>query len=139
VRLDHLLSKEHHYRPGSVCMDGSGVCGSKPIAQAFVLRWVLMGGISTNQFFGMAFRSCPGASTAPVPLWCGCWERAGVWWRGVVFGALLGPEATGPGFVVFGCGFWYLGVSGFLSVPVMCWLSLLGVVGVWGVRVGVVV
>lgn len=51
-----------------------------------------------------------------------------------MFGALLGPEATGPGFVVFGCGFWYLGVSGFLSVPVMCWLSLRGwlVCGVCG-------
>lgn len=139
MRLDHLLSKEHHYRPGSVCMDGSGVCGSKAHC-AGVRSAVGAHGWNINEsVFGMAFRSCPGASTAPVPLWCGCWERAGVWWRGVVFGALLGPEATGPGFVVFGCGFWYLGVSGFLSVPVMCWLSLLGVVGVWGVRVGVVV
>ena len=44
---------------------------------------------------------CPGVSTVivSVPLWgcgCGCWERVGAWCGGVVFGALLGPEATGP-------------------------------------------
>jgi hypothetical protein len=81
---------------------------AKPIAQAFVLRWVLMGGMSTNRFFGMAWWPCPGASTAPVPLspvlrgaGRGCWERAGAWVVRVVFGTLLGPEATGPGSVVF--------------------------------------
>jgi hypothetical protein len=33
------------------------------------------------------------------------WFRnaGGLWWW-VVFGTLLGPEATGPGLVVFGCG-----------------------------------
>jgi hypothetical protein len=36
-----------------------------PIAQASVLRWVLMGGISTNQsFLAWPLWLCPGASTA---------------------------------------------------------------------------
>ena len=44
-----------------------------------------------------------------------------------MFGTLLGPEATGPGFS------WYLFVSGFLAMTVHA-LS-----GVWGVWFGVVV
>ena len=72
-----------------------------PIAQAFVLRWVLMGGISTNQ-------TCL-AWPLPVVSWCQygslcplfggvvlCGKLPGRGWCGVVFGALLGPEATGP-------------------------------------------
>ena len=40
--------------------------------------------------------------------------------RGLVFGTLLGPEATGPGAAAFGCGmFRYLFVSGFLAAPSM--------------------
>ena len=71
-----------------------------PIAQAFVLRWVLMGGISTNHFLAWLSWLCPGASTAvcALSLW-GVWvvgNVSGVWLVGVVFGALLGPEATGP-------------------------------------------
>ena len=43
-------------------------------------------------------RLCPGVSTAvraPLGVWW-CQERAGAWCVWVVFGALLGPEATGP-------------------------------------------
>jgi hypothetical protein len=54
---------------------------------------------------------------------CGCW---------VVFGTLLGPEATGPGAGVF---FLFAGlfVSGFLAAP-MTWLPAVvaGVCGVCG-------
>jgi hypothetical protein len=41
---------------------------------------------------------CPGASTAacvPLGVWV-VWNVVGRGWCGVVFGALLGPEATGP-------------------------------------------
>jgi hypothetical protein len=44
-------------------------------------------------------------------------ERCGVRMRGLVFGTLLGPEATGPGAAVFGCGgpvlvcFWFPGCT----------------------------
>ena len=43
-------------------------------------------------------RLCPGVSTAVRAPFGGvwCWERAGAWFVWVVFGALLGPEATGP-------------------------------------------
>ena len=36
-----------------------------------------------------------------------------------MFGTLLGPEATGPGFAAVGCGVRVLFVSGFLAAPVM--------------------
>lgn len=71
-----------------------------PIAQASVLRWVLMGGnINESNFFGMAFTGCVLVPVRqPVPPWgvvlCGTLPGRG--WCGVVFGALLGPEATGP-------------------------------------------
>ena len=53
-----------------------------------------------------------------VPLWGCCRGTAG---RGVVwlvFGTLLGPEATGPGGRGFGCGFSGLFVSGFLAASI---------------------
>ena len=54
---------------------------------------------------------------------------------GLVFGTLLGPEATGPGGETSGtC------VSGFLAAPSMHGGgSLWGTAGVWGVWYGVVV
>ena len=62
---------------------------AKPIAQASVLRWVLMGGISADS--GRLVLSCP---------WYGCfrvsWNGAGGGKPVFVFGTLLGPEATGP-------------------------------------------
>jgi len=72
-----------------------------PIAQASVLRWVLMGGNinESRVFLAWPYRLCPGVSTAVPRLLCGVWwcqERAGAWFVWVVFGALLGPEATGP-------------------------------------------
>ena len=55
---------------------------------------------STNQtFLAWPVRLCPGVSTAiPCPFWgCGVvWNASGRGVCGVVFGALLGPEATGP-------------------------------------------
>ena len=61
---------------------------------------------------------------------------------GLVFGTLLGPEATGPGggSQLTGCGpvFRCLFVSGFLAAPIAR-LTLLGGGCVWGVWFGVVV
>ena len=64
---------------------------------------------------------------------CGCW---------VVYGTLLGPEATGPGWFRAGLFGWCgagsgLFVSGFLAAPNTCVLSFGRVV--WGVWFGVVV
>ena len=64
-----------------------------PVAQTFVLRRVLMGGISANSGC-LVVRLCPvrtGCLRMPV------WERCGGGLGGLVFGTLLGPEATGPG------------------------------------------
>ncbi|WP_354254685.1 hypothetical protein, partial [Arthrobacter sp. UYEF21] len=60
---------------------------------------------------------------------------------GLVFGTLLGPEATGPGgdHGLCGGGFWPgLFVSGFLAASIMRVSALAGW-GVWGVWHGVVV
>jgi hypothetical protein len=101
-----------------VCGCG-GVVRSRPVAQAIVLRRVLTGGISTNRCLAVRRRrqvrtpvavsdhGVGGPGTRP-----GCFRR-------VVFGTLLGPEATGPGVMVFRCGFRVLFVSGFLAAPVM--------------------
>ena len=67
-------------------------------------------------------------------LWGFVLERCGWGMRGLVFGTLLGPEATGPGrlrfLAVFSRG---LFVSGFLAAPVMRVGPFLGVVcGVCG-------
>ena len=72
-----------------------------PIAQASVLRWVLMGGISTNLFFGMVFCAVSWCEYGNVRLplwgvWC-CWESVpgcGVW--GLCLAHCWGSEATGP-------------------------------------------
>jgi hypothetical protein len=53
---------------------------------------------------------------------------------GLVFGTLLGPEATGPGRVTSSGLF----VSGFLAAPI-AWLAPFGGGCVWGVWFGVVV
>ena len=90
-----------------------------PVAQTFVLRRVLMGGISTNSGC-LVVRLCPvrtGCLRMPV------WERCGGGLGGLVFGTLLGPEATGPGgagtAVVVLVVFLGLVVSGFLAAPIM--------------------
>ena len=72
-----------------------------PIAQASVLRWVLMGGISANQVFWHGLCGCVLVLVRrPVlSFFGGCGvvgNVSGAWLVGVVFGALLGPEATGP-------------------------------------------
>ncbi len=67
--------------------------------------------------------------------WCGC----GV--GGLVFGTLLGPEATGPGGCAAAFGLWCvlsgLFVSGFLAASIMRVDPFGGCV--WGVWFGVVV
>jgi hypothetical protein len=92
VRLDHLLSKEHlHIVHSRVC--GVGVCQEyMPVAQTQVLRRVLMGGISTDRCLvartGLLVRTLLSVQESMPDRFCR-----------VVFGTLLGPEATGPGFV----------------------------------------
>ena len=71
-----------------------------PIAQASVLRWVLMGGnINESRVFWHGLTGCVlvlvRQCRVPLGVWW-CQERAGAWCVWVVFGALLGPEATGP-------------------------------------------
>jgi hypothetical protein len=72
-------------------------------------------------------------STDGVPLGGLVLERCGWGMCGLVFGTLLGPEATGPWFrpVLWG-GVAGLFVSGFLAAPIAH-------VDVWGVWFGVVV
>jgi hypothetical protein len=68
-----------------------------------------------------------------------CPGTVGVEKGGLVFGTLLGPEATGPWFLpLFWGGVAGLFVSGFLAAPIT-WLFLLWRVRVWGVWFGVVV
>jgi hypothetical protein len=65
-----------------------------PVAQTFVLRRVLKGGISTDRCL-VARAGCEyGCFLFLRGGWCsGKRAGAGCW---VVFGTLLGPEATGP-------------------------------------------
>ena len=77
-----------------VCGCG-GVVRSTPVAQTLVLRRVLTGGISTDsgrRFFPVPSTDSLVFSEAVVL------ERCPGGMGGFVFGTLLGPEATGPGF-----------------------------------------
>ena len=105
-----------------------------PVAQTQVLRRVLKGGISANS----GCRFFPVLST--VPSFVGVPGRVLVGVGGLVFGTLLGPEATGPWVLPPFCGGGVAGlfVSGFLAAPIT-WLFLLWRVRVWGVWYGVVV
>ena len=123
MRLDHLLSKEHLQPPCRALCPCGGVVRSTPVAQTLVLRRVLTGGISTNS--GRRFFA--GTQYGPLCfLWKSgwSWNGAGEVMGGLVFGTLLGPEATGPryGFLVpfRGCGGLWCGtcVSGFLAAPI---------------------
>ena len=100
MRLDHLLSKERLElaEPSQVLVVRFA---GEPIAQAFVLRWVLEGGISTDRF------SLGGFHASTVSLFGGAWTVWGLS-GGLLFGTLLGPEATGTGSEgpVFVC-FWF--------------------------------
>ncbi len=85
-----------------------------PVAQTLVLRRVLTGGISTNS----GRRFFPGTQYGHPPLWGGGPGTVpGRVTGGLVFGTLLGPEATGPG--CHGLWLWLSGtcVSGFLAAP----------------------
>ena len=86
-----------------------------------------------------AWRHVPAVSTDGFPFGGFCPGTRPGWFCWVVFGTLLGPEATGPGrlrfLAVFSRG---LFVSGFLAAPVMRVGPFLGGC-VWGVWYGVVV
>ena len=131
MRLDHLLSKEH-LQAGPPVYAGGKVCQEyMPVAQTQVLRRVLKGGISTDRCL-VARAGCEyGCFLFLRGGWCsGKRAGAGCW---VVFGTLLGPEATGPG----GLFLRYVFVSGFLAAPIMRVTPFGGCV--WGVWFGVVV
>ena len=80
--------------------------------------------VRTPAFFPFRGEGGGGRGTEPVR------------YRGVVFGTLLGPEATGPGRGVFLCSgsvcFWFPGCT---DHTVCCVFGA----GVWGVWYGVVV
>jgi hypothetical protein len=117
VRLDHLLSKERWPGPslGSVqghaqAGDGFPVRGGRGCLGwcSWVERWLVRPPAAWSA-----------SSTAVVLLWgVGVWS--GVGWVGVVVGALLGPEGTGPRrlpgvccrVAVGGCCLWCRGRSG---------------------------
>jgi hypothetical protein len=101
-----------------------------PIAQASVLRWVLMGGISTNLFLAWPVWLCPGASTV-TPFVGVVGNVSGAWSVWVVFGALLGPEATGPFCSNAGGHFWCFFCScgrHSMTVSAPCGVVVVGVV-----------
>ena len=133
MRLDHLLSKEHLQTLHPVYAGCEGLSGVQPVAQTQVLRRVLMGGISANRCLAAlaGYKYGPRVFSSERAWWS--WNGTGLD-RRVVFGTLLGPEATGPGTDHgFGCGvFAGLFVSGFLAAPSAH-------VSVWGVWFGVVV
>jgi len=64
---------------------------------------------------------------------CGVWKVSGAWLVWVVFGALLGPEATGPATMCCrarsGCPFVGVVLGFLVSCPCR---SCTGVCGVWG-------
>ena len=72
-----------------------------------------------------------------------CPGTSGCGLGGLVFGTLLGPEATGPVGWVMAYGLWCvfpgLFVSGFLAAPIAWFCLSFGAGGVWGVWFGVVV
>lgn len=73
-------------------VSAKGVARSTPVAQTQVLRRVLTGGISTNR----CLAAHAGGKYGRVPFQgAGPGTLAGMN-RWVVFGTLLGPEATGP-------------------------------------------
>ena len=86
-----------------------------------VLRRVLTGGISTNS---VPAGSSPAPVRTPAPFGVVVLERCR--WRvtrGLVFGTLLGPEATGPGCAAFGVSvvwdlcFWFPGCTDACMCP----------------------
>lgn len=97
----------------------------------------------------MEYQQIAAAGSSPAPstdaLLRVSWNGAGGVISGLVFGTLLGPEATGPrpagrvaslrgGCAGAGCG---TAVSGFLAAPITRLVPLRG--RVWGVWYGVVV
>lgn len=86
--------------------------------------------------------ACSSSLPSTDPLLRGSWNGAGSGVGGLVFGTLLGPEATGPGWGAAAYGLWCsvpcLFVSGFLAAPITRLTLFLGGC-VWGVWFGVVV
>ena len=105
---------------------GGGLSGSKPAAWTIVPWRVLMGGISTNSGCVVFVLVQYGRGSLAGVL---SWNGGGGGSRGLVFGTLLGPEATGPGRV---CPCPGLFVSGFLAAPVTWLPAFAGVCGVCG-------
>ncbi len=110
---------------------------STPVAQTLVLRRVLTGGISADSGRLVFLLTQYGH---PLRRWS--WNGPGGRWGGLVFGTLLGPEATGPWpaaaltGVGAGCGFvcfWFPG-----CIDHACFGPFAGLC-VWGVWYGVVV
>lgn len=99
MRLDHLLSKELLIIACCACM---GVVVVVSVAHcAGVCSAVGAHGWNINEsnLFGMAFTGCVLVPVRQHVLLLGVGvvgNAAGVHGVGVVFGALLGPEATGP-------------------------------------------
>jgi hypothetical protein len=150
VRLDHLLSKERLQLFMFRVVWGVGVVRSRPIAQAFVLRWVLMGGISMNWCRVDAgwFEYGPHSFLLSgfVPGGGGVWfrERAGRGWFGYRLAHcwvlrqqgldLLGGSARFVWGLPGGFGFWGFWFS-WAWLPAS-WSCLLGLWGVGGVLLG---
>ena len=99
MRLDHLLSKE------LLTIAGVRACGDRVVVSVAHCAGVCSAvgahgwNINESNLFGMACSGCVLVLVRhPVSLFGGC-GVCGTWlgrgW-GVVFGALLGPEATGP-------------------------------------------
>ncbi len=133
MRLDHLLSKELLATGCCACM---GVVVVVSVAHcAGVCSAVGAHGWNINEsnLFGMAFTGCVLVPVRqPVSLLGGCgvvWNASGRGLCGVVFGALLGPEATGPFCSNAESIFWCFFCSCFRYLP-SCPLFV-GVVVVW--------
>ena len=109
MRLDHLLSKERLRLAGPSQVLVVRFAG-EPIAQAFVLRWVLEGGISTDRFSLGGFHASTVSPFAGVPGTCGgcpggyclahCWvlrQQGPVRRYGPVFVCFWFPAQSGSG------------------------------------------
>ncbi len=130
MRLDHLLSKE------LLTTAGVRACGDRVVVSVAHCAGVCSAvgahgwNINESNLFGMAFTGCVLVPVRQHVLLLGVGvvgNAAGVHGVGVVFGALLGPEATGPFCSNAG------GTSGVSFVPASgtAGCSLCGVVVVW--------